>query len=135
MRNRQYGGGALRNNNRKEDFKTADVCWRILLVVYDKCYFVTVYMLIPTVTWIYMWIIFFNDRTSVSNRLLYCCLWKKPSLQKKHLPAQNTRRKHLLLLLLFLSISESKAFPSFPRTKNLGPNLLWLKWHSIYLCL
>jgi len=26
MRNRQYGGGALRNNNRKEDFKTADVC-------------------------------------------------------------------------------------------------------------
>jgi len=26
MGNQQYGGGVLRNNNRKEDFKTADVC-------------------------------------------------------------------------------------------------------------
>ena len=118
MGNRQYGGGALRNNNRKEDFKTADVCWRILLVVYDKCYFVTVYTPIPTVAWIYMWIIFFNDRTSVSNRL-FVLLFMKEALfaEKTFAGSEYSPQTSTPITLVFVNI-RIKSFSKFSKDKE-----------------
>lgn len=63
----------------------------------------------------------FNDRTSVSNRLFVLLFMKEALFAEKHLPAQNTRRKHLLLLLLFCQYQNQKLFQVFQGQRTLVP--------------